>query len=208
MKEPLQTNFITIVAGNNFSGRSNYLKSLSNQAESFLFIGEQPSNFITGIFPTVKSEIDLHSGNAPSEILNSVKNLFSEYNFEKHINKNPFTLSGGEQTILVILCGLLLNPDKIAIDSTLEQLNEEWRIPLLSAILKGQFHNSHVFLADNRLAEYKLSNSQNAVPFNSKTLHKYQFETPFFNHKLKTNSNSQSIELSDLSFAYDKREII
>ena len=208
MKESLQTTFLTTVAGNNFSGRSNHLKSLANQTENFLYIGEQPSNFITGIFPTVKSEINLHSGNTPTEILNTVRNLFSEYNFEKHFNKNPFTLSGGEQTILVILSGLLLHPQKLAIDTTLEQLNEEWRIPLLTAIQQGRFYNSSVFLSDNRILEYNLNNSQIKVPVNQQPEHRYKFEKPVFNHQLKTKRNSQSIELIDLSFAYDKSEII
>ena len=208
MKDFSKSTFLTTVAGDNFSGRSTYLKMLSNQKEGFLYIGELPSNFITGIFPTVKSEIDLHSGSTPIEILNTVRSLISKYDFEKHFNKNPFTLSGGEQAILVILSMLLLNPEKLSIDTTLEQLNEEWRIPLLDAIQQGQFYQSKVFLSDNRLKEYNLVNSQLIVPVNSKSAHKYRFEKPFFNHQLKAQSIYHNIELTDLSFAYYKNEII
>lgn len=200
------------VAGSNFSGRSYHLKSLQNLDEAkkqcFLYIGEQPSNFITGIFPTVKSEIDLHTTNTSSEILKIGRNLLYEYNFEKLFNRNPFTLSGGEQTILVILSGLLLQPDILAIDTTLEQLNQEWRIPLLSTIQNGLFYNSTSYISDNRVKEYNLFNSIDIIPINQKSNYKYNFEKPFLIDQLKITRNSHNIELADISFAYDKNEII
>ena len=207
--------FLIPVTGNNFSGRSNYLKSLSENTSSkinapnLIYIGEQPSNFISGIFPTVKNEIDLHSiSKSDGAVLYSVKKLFSKYAFEKHFHKNPFTLSGGEQTILVVLCNLLLYPEKLAIDTTIEQLSEEWRVPLFDAIQNGRFFNTKIYLADNRLKEYQINNTGITVNNAETPVHNYIFEAPSFSRQLQSETVAPSIELEDLSFAYTKKDIV
>jgi energy-coupling factor transport system ATP-binding protein len=204
--------FLTTITGNNFSGRSNYLKTLLSNSEennrTNIYIGEQPSNFITGIFPTVKSEINLHIVNTEWNTKNKIFDLFSAYNFEKHQSKNPFSLSGGEQSILVILSNLLLQPQKLAIDTTLEQLNEEWRSPLLTAIQNGNFHNSHLFLSDNRLKEYNLYNTANIFSPQQDITYDQKFEKPFVDYQLQTQIDEKKIELVDLSFSYVKNDFI
>jgi energy-coupling factor transport system ATP-binding protein len=212
MSEIHNNSFLITVTGNNFSGRSSFLKSLLSTTEgnsrSNIYIGEQPSNFISGIFPTVKSEIELHTANTSQETKANIYSLFSTYNFEKHQLKNPFSLSGGEQAILVILSNLLLQPQKLAIDTTIEQLNKEWRTPLLDVIQNGSFQNSNIFLSDNRLIEYNLSNAANLFPEQQDIAYDLKFEKPQFDCQLQTKIDSKSIELSNLSFAYDKNEFI
>lgn len=209
-----QTNFLIALTGNNFSGRSSYLKSISINAPAikggskFSYIGELPSNFISGIFPTVKNEIDLHSVETDPEILKHVNDLFAEYDFGKHLSKNPFTLSGGEQTILVILSSLLLQPKIIAIDTAMEQLNEEWREPLLKAIVKGKFPDLQVFFADNRLDEYHIPDLTTISPDTIQKDFKFKFEKPIVDHQLSSSVQSQNVEIKDLSFSYDKSQII
>lgn len=200
--------FLTIISGNNFSGRSNYLKSEINSVQSGVYIGEQPSSSITGIFPTVESEIKLHSNNTDSETLNLVKTLFEQYDFQKNYGKNPFTLSGGEQTILAVLSAILLQPKKLAIDCTLEQLNKAWREPLLIAIQKGDFSKTETLLADNRLNEYGLSNFNELIPENSLQEHNYKFEKPCLSNDIETQIAPQTIELSGVDFSYDKKQHI
>lgn len=215
MKEILHKQFLIPVIGNNFSGRSNYLKSLSDKVSNdintpkFIYIGEQPSNYISGIFPTVKSEIDLHSINKfDNVVLYSVKKLFEKYSFENHFHKNPFTLSGGEQTILVVLCNLLLYPEQLAIDTTIEQLSEEWRIPLFEAIESGIFFNTKIYLADNRLKEYQLSNIGVTANNIETSAYKYTFESPSLTHHLQSEIVASTIEFEDLSFSYDRKQIV
>lgn len=198
--------FLSIISGNNFSGRSDYLKSVINSAESGVYIGEQPSSSITGIFPTVESEIKLHSNNTDSETLNLIKTLFEQYDFQKKYSKNPFTLSGGEQTILAVLSSILLQPKKLAIDCTLEQLNKAWREPLLTAIQKGNFSKTEILLADNRLNEYGLSNFNELIPENNLQEHKYKFEKPLIRNVIETQIAPQTIELADVDFSYDKKQ--
>lgn len=216
MIDKLHTQYLIPVAGNNFSGRSSYLKSLSENipitenSPKNIYIGEQPGNYISGIFPTVKSEIDLHSISKFDNVaLYSVKKLFTKYSFEKHFHKNPFTLSGGEQTILVVLCNLLLYPKKLAIDTTIEQLSEEWRLPLFEAFQKGRFFNTKIYLADNRLAEYQLNNLPVNINNNiESSSYKYTFQLPSLKQQLPVESVAQSIEFNDLSFSYDKRQVV
>jgi len=208
MTENIPNQFLTPICGNNFSGRTNYLKSMiknnSNNVNkpNFIYIGEQPSNFISGIFPTVRNEFDLHSLSAGKDVLDVVKGLFTIYGFENHLDKNPFILSGGEQTILVVLCSLLLHPDSLAIDTTIEQLNAEWRLPLFEAIQQGGFLDTKVFLADNRLKEYQLNDLAMPTIKFEQTSHKYIFEEPILRRHIPSKDMSHSIELIDLTFAY------
>lgn len=202
-----QNRALTIVSGNNFSGRSKHLKSIID-SERGIFIGEQPSSSITGIFPTVQSEIKLHSGSTDAEVLNLVNSLFEQYDFQKNYDKNPFTLSGGEQAILALLSAILLQPKKLAIDCTLEQLNKTWRNPLLNAIQQGAFSETEILLADNRINEYGLTDVNEIVPNNNSVENKYKFEKPRVPGKLKSAVEATTIELSEINFHYDRKQPI
>lgn len=198
---------LTIVSGNNFSGKSKHLKSIID-LERGIFIGEQPSSSITGIFPTVQSEIKLHSASTDVDVLNLVNSLFEQYDFQKNYEKNPFTLSGGEQAILALLSAILLQPKKLAIDCTLEQLNKTWRNPLLNAIQQGSFSKTDILLADNRIDEYGLTDISVVTPNNNSNEHQYEFEKPCVCEKLESAVTSTSIELSDIKFFYNKKQFI
>lgn len=207
MSTSKQNSALTIVSGNNFSGRSKHLKSIID-SERGVFIGEQPSSSITGIFPTVQSEINLHSGSTNAGVLNLVNSLFKQYGFQKNYDKNPFTLSGGEQTILAVLSAILLQPKNLAIDCTLEQLNRTWREPLLNAIQQGNFSETEILLADNRINEYGLTDVSEIVPDNNSAEHKYKFEKPCVSEKMKSAVDVTTIELSDINFHYDRKQPI
>lgn len=208
MNEEQKSNLLTLVIGNNFSGRSGHLNSIISSTKSGIYIGEQPNSSITGIFPTVESEIKLHANSTNAEVLNLVNSLFEQYGFQKHYGKNPFTLSGGEQTILAVLSAVLLQPDKLAIDCTLEQLNKAWRIPLLAEIQNGSFHKTEILLSDNRINEYGLINFNQVIPQNNLQKYKFQFEKPFLSKEIKTTISAQIIELCEVSFAYEKKQPI
>ncbi|MDR0427610.1 MAG: ATP-binding cassette domain-containing protein [Dysgonamonadaceae bacterium] len=210
MSDVDSASFLTVLPGKNFSGRSRYLKSLvaSEKRDENLYLGELATHYISGIFPTVKEEINLHLSKADKNTTEIIKHLFSIYGFEKHLNKNPFLLSGGEQTILALLCHLLLQPDVLAVDTTLEQLNEEWRIPVWNAIQKGDFPQTKVFLADNRLNEYKSDCIKNFSAFENNEIFKWKFNLPVVNDSIEYEKVSQDIQLNNLSFSYQKNEKI
>lgn len=208
MEEINEPHFLNIISGNNFSGRSSFLKSLAEDSDgdeqSYLYIGELPFSYISGIFPTVRDEINLHLSKAHPRTVRKINALFSRYNFWGHEDKNPFVLSGGEQVVLVVLCALLLEPSILAIDSTLEQLSEEWRNPLLRAFQDGEFDNTTVFMADNRFQEYELDNYDTFFPEIKKIDYKWKFKSPILNLLLKSEMPRVNIDLKNLSFAYRK----
>ncbi|MCC8147205.1 MAG: ATP-binding cassette domain-containing protein, partial [Bacteroidales bacterium] len=212
MKEKDSRNPLFIIPGENFSGRSEFLKSLVSHNDdkpySFLYLGELPSNYITGIFPTVTDEINLHRSKATNSTSEKVDKLFATYKFDKHLAKNPFTLSGGEQVILAILNSLLLEPSTLAIDITLEQLSNEWREPLLNAIQQGMFNNSDIYLADNRMNEYELNNYSVLQPTLKEQNHKWKFLPASMDYSLEKEETAAVIQLKDLSFSYQKNDSI
>jgi len=155
----INTVFLT---GTNFSGRSNYLKKHISKPKTYIskypygiYIGEIPGNYLSGLAPTVKNEIALHASNKESLLGIHVNDFLERILFKKHYDKNPFSLSGGEQTVLSIISALLMEPQKLAIDITLEQLNKSWRIPFFEmlGIIKGS--DLCVKICDNRVDEYE-----------------------------------------------------
>ncbi len=204
---------LTSIIGNNFSGRSNYAKKLcylknKDKNGNAIYLGEIPSNFITGIAPTIKDEINLHSVNTSEQTKKSVNYLLTVFNFEEQFNKNPFTLSGGEQSILIILCALLLEPKLLAIDITLEQLNEKWRVPLLENLSNNKFPFTKILLIDNRSNEYNLPkiDHKTLTTQSTKEKHKYLFHIPKFDSNFNPINQSKKLRIENVTFSYNKKK--
>lgn len=190
---------ISVVTGNNFSGRSEYLKKSCN--EHGIYIGEIPTNYLSGVAPTVKDELELFYHNSSEETKKVVNQLIDKFGFDRLFKNNPFLLSGGEQVLLTILTGILAEPKTIAIDTALEQLSDEWRNPLLEAILK-KLRNQIFLLADNRIEEYD-------IPYNIQHPggYKEKFEFIFSNPaliKFESNIIPNPVVLNNLWFGYTK----
>lgn len=200
---------IFVLTSDNFSGRTSYLQSLSKvdgktiQNGKYNYIGEIPSNFISGLMPTVQDELSLHSSISSPATLNSIESLIRYFSFFKYYSRSPFNLSGGEQAILTILSSLLLEPERLAIDTTLEQLHESWRECLLEAI-KNSFLNTSVYISDNRYKQYTTPfNAIRITAANNSNNYNYQFAQPKDDLEVKQ-GNSCIISLKDVSFSYSK----
>jgi energy-coupling factor transporter ATP-binding protein EcfA2 len=158
--------------GPNFSGKSQRLRQVvqpsaadaaRGQGRPFgIRLGELASNFLSGLAPTVQEELRLHSPQHADALdtlrakqAATVAKLWEAFGLGSHAHRNPFTLSGGEQAVVAALCNLMLAPQHLAIDCTLEQVNQAWRTPLLAAAAAGHFPLTQLHLADNRLAEYQ-----------------------------------------------------
>ncbi|HYV55437.1 MAG TPA: ATP-binding cassette domain-containing protein, partial [Chitinophagaceae bacterium] len=152
------TENISLIEGNNFSGRSDYLRTVTsfNESETSdaknVFIGAVPRNYISGLSTTSAFELKLHSKNENVSHNNSVNVFLKEIGFDHLLNHDPFKLSGGEQTILTVASAMLLAPSTLAIDCTLEQLNEQWKNPLINLFRMNKEIN--YLIADNRTEEY------------------------------------------------------
>ncbi len=113
------------LTGNNFSGRSAILhdacERYADRPGSAIYIPPELHNAISGLVPTVNEEILLHLGRC--ERKDHYWNLMKEWGLALFADRDPFTLSGGEQSLLVILCKLALEPKLLAMDGALEQLD-------------------------------------------------------------------------------------
>lgn len=202
---------IELLYGNNFSGRSTYLKEYTNFEKSEdnqgtnIYLGEIPANFLSGLAPTVRDEIALHTLNSESEITHELINFLESLSFEKYYSKNPFSLSGGEQAILTIIVALLMNPQKLAIDLTLEQINKNWRDPLFNIISKFSNSVTNICISDNRINEYNLAELSTTINKNFAILDErkeYSFQNinaSDINLKLKC---TNLLRLDNLSYSY------
>lgn len=150
-----ETGQVLGIVGRNFSGRTDLLKSAARpQAQSAsrgVYIGPEVYNCISGLAATVADELRLHcNGNSPS----AIQRIAEELGLASAQDRNPFTLSGGEQVLLALGCGLLTRCETMAIDCALEQLDHEFYDRVVAKLKDVVIAtNARVLLADNRLAE-------------------------------------------------------
>jgi len=154
-----QTKLVTVVGGN-FSGRTTYLRQKSEfqsvsatNRSAHQYLGSDIANFLSGVAKTVLDEILLHAGaNALCDIC-WIDEALDELHLRGTLEQNPFTLSGGEQTLLTILTLLSLRSPAIALDCALEQLSPQNRSRVFS-LMNRLDPLQEVLVADNRLNEF------------------------------------------------------
>ena len=113
---------ILLLEGGNFSGRSSMMAECVHHTglRGHLAVLVSPSIPLSGLMPTVEDELLLHLGPDRSS---KYWELVGEWGLTQMLTRNPQTLSGGQRTLLVILCKLALRPRLIAFDNTFEQLD-------------------------------------------------------------------------------------
>lgn len=192
-------NKITVAIGDNFSGRSEYLKAACENEG--IYIGEIPSNYLSGVAPTVKDELQLFSTKSSSETKGGINELLLKLNFKNLFERNPFLLSGGEQVMLTIISSILCEPKLIAIDTAIEQLSMEWKQYLFS-LINTSLKQQNFLLSDNRIKEYGISYDKLKC-----TEIKKDYEFTFLPPTLIEIDNeiqTRSISIRNLWFGYQK----
>lgn len=190
-----------VLSGPNFSGRTARLRKwvglpddpvsdpeYSNSA----YIGPDAASSLSGIAPTVATEIELMAADKGAAV--DAKLVMESLGFGYCLDRNPFTLSGGEQIVTAIIAATASRPKRLAIDSAFEQLSSETRSDILK-YLEG--FDGEVMVSDNRLEEWfeGVAEEFSAMP-NAPTI---QTEA-----KLSTNNHPFEIELVDLCHSYEK----
>jgi energy-coupling factor transporter ATP-binding protein EcfA2 len=151
--------------GGNFSGRTDLLRWMSGLetpdggepggggpgAKSPVYIGPEVYNSISGLGLTVREELRLHTGQPPEK--SSVAHLLELTGLDAMYDRNPFTLSGGEQALLTVISALSLEPGLIALDCALEQIDRTFKTELLRRMLNGLRSQTATLIADNCLYE-------------------------------------------------------
>ncbi len=196
------------ITGQNLSGRTRLLQRAVNinrgqSARPCAYIGPEIYTGISSLSMTVRDELELHLTGSPHR--ESVWRLLDEWGLISHLDQNPFTLSGGEQAALVLLCKLALNPTVLAIDCAFEQLDLNKKSATLAVLASGEFGDTATLLADNRLSEasdcrelrhisgYQLAEIEDKLPLQSINPDALKTAPP---------KNSGPLRLRRLSFRY------
>jgi len=132
-----------IIAGPNFSGRSEALMARLQETKPAFFIGPYAEAALSGLSSTVSDEIDIYR--TPS----ATRPSFTPLDFAAYATRKPPTLSGGEQVLLALHCFSVSEYAVIGIDTALEQLDPANREAALAYLSKSD--NFGVVLIDNRL---------------------------------------------------------
>jgi len=157
------------IHGMNFSGRTKILRQAAGLDASpaagiangpgrgrgdglQIYVGPEIYNSISGLAPTVLGEIELHSPGAVPD--HAILRLLSDLDLPRLYDHNPFTVSGGEQALVVIAAALALAPSVLALDCCLEQVDAELRDRVLRHLNHGAASGTAVMIADNRFSEY------------------------------------------------------
>jgi len=195
----------------NFTGRTSYLKAWldldAKEHGRYVYLGEMPSNYISGLAPTVQDEVTLHNLFPQSDTATTILSLLRKVGLDKKFTSNPFDLSGGEQSLLIILCNLLINSDKLAIDATFEQLNRKWRTPLFDLISNTEYDLPNMLISDNRLGEYNVRWSQQEFT-NSWDGLNTTFRDIIFSAGNIGWIEARALSLSKVSFGYQRNNLV
>jgi energy-coupling factor transport system ATP-binding protein len=202
------------IEGRNFSGRSAFLRSTiasgEFQVRNKVLIGEIPGDYISGLSPTVQDEIRLHLKGVNPSYKGSVENFLSEINFNRLLLTNPFLLSGGEQAILAIVSAIVLEPEIVAIDTTIEQLSTSWRKLLMELLNNDKIDSTQFIISDNRLDEsdFTLQMRMQVPQQNLKSEYEYDFMDITCPNNIAVSTEAVQLKLNDIHFSYRKNELI
>jgi cobalt/nickel transport system ATP-binding protein len=134
-----------LIAGNNFSGRSEALRSeLQRRQEQTFFLGPYAEAALSGLSSTVADEIAIYARA-------SQHGCFASIDWTQFGNRKPATLSGGEQVLLALHCFSRSAYRLIGIDTALEQLDVQNRVSALAYLSAP--HSFDAIVIDNRLEQ-------------------------------------------------------
>ena len=138
-----------LICGPNFSGRSAALMALLHEQkfapESF-YVGPYSEAALSGLASTIADEIDLYRARSAGRV------TFAPLDFAALGQRQPQTLSGGEQVLLALHCFSLSDFAGLAIDTALEQLDPQNRDAALAYLDPRNGQAAAVALIDNRLS--------------------------------------------------------
>ena len=210
---------VVAVSGGNFSGRTFLLKNLrliikrpvnaKETVDANLYLYPEIYNCLSGLASSVMNELILHG--LEEKLDGYAQELIDEFSLTHLLDQNPFTLSGGEQALLVFLSSLLLSPNSLAIDCAFEQVDRRFKEKALNFLSNSEVNNIAVYLADNRLTEYGTFEdtiSSDYLPVREK----YEFQLSFRSIRLNPDEKDAlssphptcDIKIKDLEFSYPK----
>jgi len=118
-------------------GKSWSERSLTERVTTVQFVGQIPMRHLSGRAFSVREEIafGLENLNLPvHRIRQRVTSVLDSCRLDALAERDPFTLSGGEQQRLLIACALALQPAILVLDEPLTNLDPEARALLVTVL--------------------------------------------------------------------------
>ncbi len=213
---------LTLFVGPNFSGRTasarefaglpmispsvndgggNIGKSGGSRPPNLLhgaFLGEDPGATISGLAASVSGEIAIQSfgGRAPADLPEG--QVYAFLRNQNLLDRSPFTLSGGEQTLVAVNAILAAQRDKISIDVALEQLSPIALKAVLEDLRRSAATGTKIAIIDNRPD----LESQFAHAPQIRQFRQHQNVPKLAIGKLTPRAPAPSVQLKNLSFRY------
>src|ERR1035438_6006930 len=107
-----------LLEGPNFSGRTSLLRhwcaDVNKGGGLAIYVGPDVHQAVSSLVPTVRDELLLHAADSLQE--DQLLRLAATFGLEQCLDQSPFTLSGGEQVLLVTLCKLGMGARLLALD--------------------------------------------------------------------------------------------
>src|SRR5215470_12452737 len=131
-----------LIAGKNFSGRSELLRTRVKHGQSAsFFVGPYAEAALSGLTTSVIDEIAIYASSDPL-----LREIFSPLDLAAYGGRKPQTLSGGEQVLLALHCFSRSAFASLAIDSALEQLDNAHRAAAFAFLDQA----GEIIIIDNR----------------------------------------------------------
>jgi energy-coupling factor transporter ATP-binding protein EcfA2 len=142
---------LNLLQGPNFSGRTELARQLAafpTAPNGFrgAYIAPEVYNSLSGLAVTVRAELKLQGQS--NSLAPDIPSLFGIAHL---LDRNPFTLSGGEQALLAMAAASACRPQVCAIDGASEQLDPGAKLNAMHALKR--LIEGAIVLCDNRSRE-------------------------------------------------------
>ena len=202
-----------LLQGNNFSGRTSLLRrwcvDFDHARGRTIYVGPDVHQSISSLVPTVGDELLLHADGSRQggALLDSAK----IFGLGQCLDQNPFTLSGGEQVLLVTLAKLALGADVLMLDGTLEQLDQENSDRVIELLRSDRAAQTTTILTNNGYPEDRRWHPSECLAASEFSRENKFADVPHFrssDFRCIPAVETGSLEVDGLSFSYTGRSSV
>ncbi len=199
-----------LLEGPNFSGRTSLLRhwcaDVNKDGGLAIYVGPDVHQAISSLVPTVRDELLLHAADSLQEA--RLLRLAATFGLERCLDQSPFTLSGGEQVLLVTVCKLGMGARLLTLDGTFEQLDSGNSIRVIDLLSSDLAARTTAVLTANGYAEDRHWQPAHQVDVSDFSRSEKSLDAPRFaasDFRFTPANETGSLEVEGLSFAYSRQ---
>ncbi|WP_138485473.1 ATP-binding cassette domain-containing protein [Dyadobacter bucti] len=186
------------VVGRNFSGKTAYLKAIAENKH--VYNGPDATHYLSGIASTVRDELTLHGYRDKLEI----SLILSSLGLDLVLDQSPYTLSGGEKSLLCAISCLKLTNKQLIFDNTFEQIDNIKKRKLFDLIKSYESFDSQI--VDYRIDE--LPELEKEIDGNFVEQPQHEFEDIKDCTIIDSIHETSTVELDNITFSYNNKKNI